>query len=196
MNHRHLLPDEIDLLIDGEVGFGVAPLQAHVEACEHCRAELDVQRSVASALNELPHFSPSPLFAERVMSQVQVFQPWHVAALDTVLKWSPRSRPARALAAASLTLVALVLSVSAVWLVVRLDAFLFFFSVAADRVRSWLLGGLAEAAGDLFGQPALDAVRASGGVGVALALTGFLATLIVAAFGLRALATTARRRRA
>ena len=27
MNHRHLLPDEIDLLLDDEVGFGVTPLQ-------------------------------------------------------------------------------------------------------------------------------------------------------------------------
>jgi len=26
MNHRHLLPDEIDLLLDDEVGFGVNPL--------------------------------------------------------------------------------------------------------------------------------------------------------------------------
>lgn len=195
MNHRHLLPDEIDLLIDGEVGFGVAPLQAHVDACERCRAELDAQLAVASALNELPHFTPSPLFAERVMSQVQVFQPWHVAALDTAKRWSPSSRPARVLAAASLTMVALVLSVSAVWLAVRIDALLFFFSVAADRVRSWLLSGIAEAAGNLFGQPALDAVRASGGVGVALALSGFFVTLVVAALGLRAIAITARRRR-
>ena len=33
MNHRHLLPDEIDLLLDDEVGFGVAPLKAHVRDC-------------------------------------------------------------------------------------------------------------------------------------------------------------------
>ena len=41
MQHRHLHPNEIDLLLDGEVGFGVAPLRAHVEGCAECRAKLD-----------------------------------------------------------------------------------------------------------------------------------------------------------
>ena len=39
MNHRHLLPDEIDLLLDDEVGFGVAPLKAHIRDCADCRAQ-------------------------------------------------------------------------------------------------------------------------------------------------------------
>jgi len=195
VNHRHLLPDEIDLLLDGEVGFGVAPLQAHVEQCESCRAELEAQRAVGGALDQLPHFSPSPRFAERVMSQVQVFEPWHVAAADTARRWIPRSAPARALAAASLGFMALVLSVSAVWLAVRVDALLFFFDIGAARARHWLLSAFGQAAGDLFGQAALDAVRSSGGAGVAIALSGFLITLVVAAFGLRALATSGRRRR-
>ena len=39
VNHRHLLPNEIDLLVDGEAGFGVAPLRAHVAECDECRAQ-------------------------------------------------------------------------------------------------------------------------------------------------------------
>ena len=95
MEHRHLLPDEIDQLLDGEAGFGVAPLQAHVESCAACRAELAEARQVVSALERLPHLATSPLFADRVMSQVQVFEPWHVAALDSVKQWVPASRSAR-----------------------------------------------------------------------------------------------------
>ena len=38
LHHRHLRPDEIDLLLDGEDGFGVAPLRAHVESCSSCQA--------------------------------------------------------------------------------------------------------------------------------------------------------------
>ena len=50
MEHRHLLPDEIDHLLDGEAGFGVAPLMGHVEACSACRAELAEARQIVSAL--------------------------------------------------------------------------------------------------------------------------------------------------
>ena len=32
MQHRHLLPNEIDLLVDGDTGFGVQPLREHVAA--------------------------------------------------------------------------------------------------------------------------------------------------------------------
>ena len=49
MQHRHLLPNEIDLLLDGEVGFGVAPLRAHVDGCEDCQARLARSRKVVDA---------------------------------------------------------------------------------------------------------------------------------------------------
>ena len=93
MNHRHLLPDEIDLLLDDEVGFGVAPLKAHIRDCADCRAQVDEARFVVDALEDLPHFAPSHTFADRVMSQVPVFVPWHVAARDTVRRWLPTVAP-------------------------------------------------------------------------------------------------------
>ena len=63
MNHRHLLPEEIDLLVDNEEGFGVAPLKAHIEQCERCRLEVESERLVVAELEQLPHLAPSPLFA-------------------------------------------------------------------------------------------------------------------------------------
>ena len=97
---RHLLPNEIDLLLDGEVGFGVTPLKAHVRTCEDCRTTLEEARTVVTALEHLPHLAPSPLFANRLMSQVQVFVPWHVAALDSARRYVPRSQPVRYLVGA------------------------------------------------------------------------------------------------
>lgn len=194
MEHRHLLPDEIDQLLDGEAGFGLAPLVAHVEQCATCRAELDEARHVMSALERLPHFAPSPLFAERVMSQVQVFEPWHVTALDTVQRWLPASKPARALGLAATSLSALLISITAVWMAVRLDAFLFFFDLAGQRVRAALFDSLGEAIASTFGTAAVDALR-SGGAAAAIGVSGFLLLVAVAAFGLRALVASARRRR-
>src|SRR5579863_2550516 len=112
MNHRHLLPDEIDQLLDGEVGFGVAPLQAHLRECEECRAAFEDERQVVEALEHLPRLAPTPEFGARVMAQVQIYEPWYIAVRDTVLGWlrplQPRSQPMRlALGGAALSIAAL-----------------------------------------------------------------------------------------
>ena len=194
MEHRHLLPDEIDQLLDGEAGFGVAPLAAHIEACATCRAELAEARQIVGALERLPHFAPLPSFGDRVMSQVQVFEPWHVSALDTARQWLPSSKSARVLAVATTSVFALTVSVLAVWMAVRLDAFLFFFDLVSQRARSALFDAVGGAIANTFGSAAVDALRA-GGVTAALGVTGFVVLVIVATVGLRALVGTARRRR-
>lgn len=194
MKHRHLLPDEIDQLLDGEAGFGVAPLQAHVDSCPACRAELAEARQVVSALERLPHLAPSPLFTDRVMAQVQVFEPWHVSALDAARQWLPASRPARATALAVASVVALIVSIGAVWMAVRLDAFLFFFDLAGQRVRTAVFDAAGGAIANTFGAVAVDALR-TGGMAATIGITAFLALIVLAAFGLRAVVATARRRR-
>jgi hypothetical protein len=194
VEHRHLLPDEIDQLLDGEAGFGLAPLHAHVETCAECRAELAEARQVMNALERLPHLAPSPRFSDRVMAQVQVCEPWHVSAADTARRWLPASRSARALGLASASVLALVISVGAVWMAVRLDAFLFFFDLAGQRVRTALFDSVGGAVANAFGATAVDALR-GGGMTAALGVTGFLALVVLAAFGLRAVVATARRRR-
>lgn len=194
MEHRHLLPDEIDQLLDGEAGFGVAPLHAHVESCAKCRAELAEARQLVSALERLPHLAPSPRFADRVMSRVQVFEPWHVSAIDTARQWVPRSRSARALALSATAVFALLVSIGAVWMAVRLDAFLFFFDLAGQRARTAVFDAVGDAIASTFGTAAVDALR-SGGTTAAVGISGFLLLVVLAAFGLRALVATARRRR-
>ena len=194
MKHRHLLPDEIDQLLDGEAGFGVAPLMAHVEACPACRAELAEARQLVNMLERLPHFIPPASFSDRVMAQVQVFEPWHVTALDTVKQWLPASKAARALALATTSVFALVISVVSVWAAVRLDAFVFFFELMSQRARVAIFDAVGGAIANTFGSTAVDALRA-GGMTAALGVTGFLALIVIAAVGLRALVGTARRRR-
>jgi anti-sigma factor RsiW len=194
VKHRHLLPDEIDQLLDGEAGFGVAPLIAHIETCPACRAELAEARQVVNALERLPHFAPTPAFSDRIMSQVQVFEPWHVTALDTVKQWVPSSRSARVLALGTTSVFGLIVSVLAVWMAVRLDAFLFFFELASQRARAALFDAVGGAIANTFGSAAVDALRA-GGMTAALGVSGFLLLIVIAAVGLRALVGTARRRR-
>jgi hypothetical protein len=128
------------------------------------------------------------------MAQVQVFEPWHVSALDSVKRWIPRSRSARALALSATSLFAVIVSLTAVWMAVRLDAFLFFFDLASERARAAMLDAAGEAIAGTFGTAAVDALR-SGGMTAAVGITGFLLFVVLAALALRALVATARRRR-
>lgn len=193
MNHRHLLPNEIDLLVDGEAGFGVAPLRAHVLECGECRERLEDARVVVDALESLPHFAPDARLADRVMAQVPVFVPAHVAARDSVRRWLPQSAAARTAALAVGSTVAGALTLAMIWLATRGDAVLFISGLLGDRVRAAVAGAARDLAVALLGESALTALQATGAVGVTLLLFGFLLTAVGTVAGIRRLATAGRR---
>jgi anti-sigma factor RsiW len=194
VNHRHLLPNEIDLLVDGEAGFGVAPLRAHVAECDECRARLDDAQIVVDALEALPHFAPDSRLTDRVMAQVPVFVPAHIAARDSVARWLPQSAPTRAAAAVLGTSIAGLLTIAMIWLASRGDAAIFATSLFADRVQSMVIGTARDLALSLLGDSAVSAIQASGTLGVTLLVLGFLGTAVGTILGLRRLATASSRR--
>ena len=194
MINRHLLPNEIDLLVDGDVGFGVAPLRAHVRQCAECRAKVDDALVVVNALEEIPHLAPSSLFADQVMSQVQVFQPWHVAARDTVSRMVPRSIPARVAAGAIGMVAATVLGMASLWIGSRLGVLTFLSGAAFQRGRE-VAANIAEAViGAAFGPVALGAFRAMGTVGLVMSTILLAVGATGAVLGVRRLATASSRR--
>ena len=194
MNHRHLLPNEIDLLVDGEAGFGVAPLRAHVAECEDCRARLEDARVVVDALEALPRFAPDSRLADRVMAQVPVFVPAHVAARDSVTRLLPRSAPARVAAAVAGTSVAGLLTLAMVWLASRGNAVVFVTGLFTDRLQRLVIGTVRDVALALLGESAVAAIQASGTIGVTLLVLGFLGTAVGTVLALRRVATAASRR--
>jgi hypothetical protein len=195
VEHRHLLPDEFDLLLDGELGFGVTPLRAHVRRCADCRAELAAQRAAVTALEQIPHFSPSASFAERVMANVQVFEPAHVAATETARRWLPESRPARVFIGALAACVAFIISAGALWSVAQVNRVVALSGPAGDRLQVAVMRAVGGLAAGALGRPTAEALAQSGPSAVALAIIALLAAVAVAAVGLRALAVSARRRR-
>jgi hypothetical protein len=194
VNHRHLLPNEIDLLVDGEAGFGVAPLRAHDTECDDCRARLEDARLVVDALEALPHFAPDSRLADRVMAQVPVFVPAHVAARDSVTRWLPQSAPARIAAAVAGTSVAGLLTLAMVWLASRGNAVMFVTGLFTDRLQRLVLGTVRDVALALLGESAVAAIQASGTLGVTLLVLGFLGTAVGTVLALRRVATAASRR--
>ncbi len=200
MQHRHLLPDEIDQLLDGETGFGIAPLEAHVRECEQCRAELESERRLVDAVESLPRLTPSPLFADRVMTQVHVYEPWDVAVRDAAAGWVqrlvPQSQPLRILAGASALTVGLALSVACVWLGAHIEGVFFFGSLARARVRDSLIEQLGVVVSALFGTRAVDALGAAPPL-MLLAFVGVFAMLVfLAGLAVRSVVSTSRRGRA
>ncbi|MGV3711157.1 MAG: hypothetical protein ACO1Q7_20220 [Gemmatimonas sp.] len=192
MLDRHLRTDEIDLLLDGEEGFGVAPLRAHVRSCLQCQMDLDRAREVVVLLDGLPDFTPSAAFADKVMSQVQVFEPWHAAALNTVRQFVPQTRTARIAAGVGVAAGSGLLTAASVWAVARADIGILLAAVGLERFQERVALALHDVAAAALGQSALDALQSGGAGFAAMAVGGFVATVGVGVVGLRAVATASR----
>ena len=190
---RHLLPSEIDLLLDGEVGFGTSPLKTHIRKCASCRAELEEARATVRALEHLPHLAPSPLFAERVLSRVNIFVPWHVAVLDTLRGFVPSSRRGRVVFGLTAGSLAAVMSVLVLWIALRFDAVLFAAGLLADRVRANILDAAGSLLAGALGDSAYTIVRTSGLFGLAVLTLALIAAALIAATLLRTIAVHRRR---
>jgi hypothetical protein len=194
VQHRHLLPNEIDLLLDEDSGFGVQPLREHVRSCADCRARLAEAQEVVAALDEVPLFSPSVGLADRVMNRVPVFVPWHVAARDAVTRWTPSSPSARALAAALVALVGSLVTGLTLWVATRGDVLAMFTGLLGEQARSTVTDAVGEVIVALFGPQVVTAVQQIGPLGIALAGGGFLIASVATVLGLRLIATSSRAR--
>lgn len=194
MHHRHLLPNEIDLLSDEESGFGVKPLREHVRDCSDCRARLTEAQKVVVALAEMPLFAPRVGMADRVMVQVPVFVPWHVSARDMVLQWVPTGPTARVLAATLVAVVGSLVTGLTLWIATRGDALAIFTGLVGEQARSTVTDAAGDVVVALFGPQVVQAVQQVGPMGIALAGGGFLVASIATVFGLRLIATSSRAR--
>jgi hypothetical protein len=188
---RHLLPDELDLLLDGETGFGVQQLSAHLRECAQCRDELAALRLFVTDIETLPELTPRSGFADRVMHEVHVFEPWHVAIRTSVAGWVPSSPVARIAAGTAFTSAATLVTGAAVWGWAHRDTTVFVGSLVTERARVGLFESLTATAQAMVGP--LGTTFGSGlpllGVAGATLLTGAGLGFL----GLRAVAARARR---
>lgn len=188
MHHRHLLPNELDLLVDGDAGFGLAPLKAHVEDCPECRGRLAELRAIVGQLDALPHFAPRHGFADRIMRDVQVIEPWHVALAESAKRLVPESTGMRVLAATGAGLAATTVSGAAVWMAFKADLLGWSAGAALEQGGRGAWGSVAAAVRTMAGALGDGTSLAAGGA----ALAG---TAIVAVLAFRRLAAAARAHR-
>src|SRR5687768_14057662 len=68
---RHLTDDQIQEWLDGRLTRSeVARLEAHLDGCPGCRAEVEGWRALVEELSALPALSPTPGFSGRVLDAV------------------------------------------------------------------------------------------------------------------------------
>ena len=68
----HLTTDEIELWAQGLLGAAQA---LHLAECSLCLAEAERERRLLLGLAQLPRFTPSAGFADRVMARVRIPTP-------------------------------------------------------------------------------------------------------------------------
>ena len=188
---RHLLPDELDLLLDGETGFGVQQLTGHLRDCVACRDQLAALRAFVMDIEMLPELTPRFGFADRVMHEVHVFEPWHVAIRTSVAGWVPSSPVARIAAGAAFTGAATIVTGAAAWGWAHRDATVFVGGLVTERAREGLFASLTATAQALVGP--LGHSVGSGLPLVAVAGATLLTGAGLGVLGLRAVAARARR---
>jgi hypothetical protein len=132
--------------------------------------------------------------ADRVMTRVPVFEPWHVAARDALRRWVPTSPAARALAAVLVAIVGTVVTAATLLVVARGDILALVTGVIGESAAS----AIADTAGNvvvaMFGPQVIEAVRQIGPLGIAFAAGGFVIASLATVFGLKLIATSGRAR--
>lgn len=140
MPFDHLTPDDIERLLDGEEGVARAPMADHVAGCPDCRHALADARQLVMALESLGDLAPSASFADRVMAEVHVFEPWHAALGRTVSPWIPTTAAGRIAAGVGVTVAGAGITAGSLWLLARADMAVLLAGVGLSEVRTHILG--------------------------------------------------------
>jgi hypothetical protein len=75
----HLSTDEIDACLSG---VPAPEIQRHLDQCAQCLEQLRTDREIAEQISSLPLISPGEGFAERVMAQVAIPDPFAIRSLQ------------------------------------------------------------------------------------------------------------------
>ncbi len=140
MPFDHLTPDDLERFLDGEEGPARAQMADHVATCPACQRALADAQQLVVALESLDDLTPSSSFADRVMAEVHVFEPWHAALSRTVSPWLPTTVAGRIAAGVGVTVAGAGTTAGSLWLLARADMAVLLAAVGLTDVRTHLLG--------------------------------------------------------
>lgn len=195
MTDPHLLPNQLDLLVDGDAGPDAQPLWMHLQGCDECRTHYANAKRDADALESVPHFTPRLPFADHVMAKVQVNEPWHATLSADARRMVPTSGPVRSVAAAGAILTGLLFSALALWLALRWDLATWMLHLGLERAREAGAAVANAVVSEALGGTATAALARGDLRPVALAAVVLVTASVISALAFRRLAATSRAKR-
>lgn len=116
----HPATKEVEAYVAGSLSAADrATLESHLAGCPECTAEVEEWRALFAGLAVLPHLEPSPGFADRVMANIQLHQPWQVRVAALLRRLLPSSTGGWFLVTAILALPVLTMGGALTWLISR-----------------------------------------------------------------------------
>jgi hypothetical protein len=185
----HLTPDEMDSLLRGEAE---PSLLQHSEECAECALLIGQHRSVIRTLESLPELVPSEDFADQVMFQVAVPDPFAMRSIATARQRVLHDSRARALAASVTVVLVGAMAASVIWTSFNREVLTSAGNWLGGEATQWFWVALRGAFANITEQPWFDAARQMLGAPVRLALVSAGASLLYAGglFALRKLMTS------
>lgn len=114
---KHPTAERLESFVEGLLDAGDrVVVESHLLSCDRCQNEVEELRSLFAALSRLERFSPSFGFANRVMLQVRIPEPWYAKAGKFLQPVVPKSTRGWAFASAFLSLPLLAMGAVTLWL--------------------------------------------------------------------------------
>jgi hypothetical protein len=153
---QHLTPDEIDSLLQGEP----TPSQLeHLTDCAECALLLGQHRAVVSSLEALPHFDPGDEFADQVMFQVAVPDPFAMRSIATSRRRLLETGRSRALVASVAVAVVGLMAASVIWTSLNREVLSSAGTWLGGEASQWFWVALRGAFANVTEQPWFDTAR-------------------------------------
>jgi hypothetical protein len=180
---QHLTPDDIDALLRD----GADPsLLEHMIDCAECALLMGQQRAVVASLDALPHFSPSEDFADQVMFQVAVPDPFAMRSMATARRRVLETGRSRALAASVAIMLVGAMAASIIWTSLNRELLTSAGTWLGGEATQWFWVAVRGTFANVTEQPWFDAARRAFGAPVRLAAVSACIMLLYAV-GLMAL---------
>lgn len=134
----HPAPEVVEAYIGGSLSDADrAVLESHLIGCQQCTAEVEEWRALFAGLAALPYLDPTPGFADRVMANVQVRQPWQARVAALLRRVIPVTTGGWFLVTALLSLPVLFMGGATTWLLSRpwisADALWIYFIMRTEK---------------------------------------------------------------
>lgn len=153
---QHLTPDEIDSLLTGKPN--PSELE-HLNDCAECALLLGQHRAVVASLEALPQFSPGDEFADQVMFQVAVPDPFAMRSMATARRRVLETGRGRAWAASVAVALVGMMAASIIWTSLNREALASAGSWLGGEATQWFWVALRGAFANVTEQPWFDSAR-------------------------------------